>query len=130
MRAGASAHLRLKRSFAVWDRMLSVAPWRKGTSNGVSSRRALMASSALAALSLCLVSSGASAAQFSADACSAALAGKSRAAIEQFLKEYPAGASACLATATTSTSGEHGRGGHGGSGSTTGHGNGGGSGHG
>jgi hypothetical protein len=86
-------------------KVLTHARWRAGTSNGVSSRRALLASSALAALSLCLISTEASAAQFGADACSAALAGKSRAVIEQFLKEYPTDASACLATATTSTPG-------------------------
>src|ERR1700691_4766547 len=102
----------------MWDRVVTVARWRKGTSNGVSSRRALLASSALAALSLCLLSSGASAAQLGADPCSVALAGKSRGAIEQFLKEYPADRLACLATATTSTEGGNARGGHGSSGAS------------
>lgn len=71
----------------MWDRVVTLARWRKGTSNGVSSRRSLLATSALAGLSLCLLPNGASAGQFGAEACSAALAGKSRAAIEQFLKE-------------------------------------------
>src|SRR3984957_13862025 len=125
----------------MWDTVVTVARWRKGTSNGVSSRRALLASSALAGLSLCLLSSEASAAQFGADACSVALAGKSRAVIEQFLKEYPADGLACLATATTSTDGGNARGGHGsngvsgpgdngGSGTRPGNGNAGSSGHG
>src|SRR5580693_2681782 len=114
------------------DRVVTLARWRNGASNGVSSRRALLSTSALVGLSLCLLSSGASAAQPGADACSAALAGKSRAAIEQFLREYPAGDSACLATATTSAPSGNARGGHGngpaGSGPSAG--NGGGSGHG
>ena len=95
------------------DRMLTLVNWRRGTSSGVSSRLALLATSALAGLSLCLLSGEASAAQFGADSCSAALAGKSRAAVEQFLKEYPVGGLACLATATTSTNGGNAHGGHG-----------------
>jgi hypothetical protein len=124
----------------VLDRVLTLAHWRRGTSNRVSSRRALLATSALAGLSLCLLSSQASAAQVGADACSAALAGKSRAAIEQFLKEYPADGLACLATATTSTVGGNPRGGNGsngvggpggsGPGGSNGNGHGGSSGHG
>jgi hypothetical protein len=97
----------------MWDRMVTFARRRKGPSNEVFSRRALLATSALAGLSLCLFSGEAGAGQFREDRCSAALAGKSRAAIEQFLREYPADRLACLATATTSADGATARGGQG-----------------
>ena len=90
----------------MWNGVVTLAHWRKGTSNGVSSINArCWRVRPGPGLSLCLLSGEASAAQFGADLCSAALAGKSRAAIEQFLKEYPVGGLACLATATTSTNG-------------------------
>jgi hypothetical protein len=63
-------------------------------------RFGLLASSVLAGFSLCL--EPASAAQSTADACSAVLMNRSPATIEQFVKEYPVDGEACLATATTS----------------------------
>src|SRR5580698_6450402 len=80
----------------MWDRMVTFARWRREPASEVSSRRALLATSALAGLSLCLLSGGADARQIHKDLCLTALAGKSPAAIEQFLREYPADRLACL----------------------------------
>src|SRR5215475_15249876 len=63
-------------------------------------RLAFLASSTIVGFSYLL--EPASAAPTTAASCSAALMNKSRAAIERFLKEYPLGAEACLATAKTS----------------------------
>lgn len=86
---------------------------------------ALRASSALFTFGLLFPT--ASPAQSAADACSAVLANRSRAAIERFLKEYPVDGQACLATATTSPGASVGGGSSGGSGGggSGGHGSGG-----
>ena len=105
--------------------VLARAQERKGMPRKVSHILALLTNSALAGLSLCLLTEPAGAT--AGHACSAALMSGSRAAFEQFLKEYPLAGDACLARARTSQGFAFGNagGGHGssnGSGETGAHG--------
>src|SRR6516165_10036847 len=85
----------------MWNGMITLyrVPSRKDTQRITSHRLAVLASSALAGLTLCLLVEPASAT--AGHACSAALTSRSRAEMEQFLRDYPLAGVACLARART-----------------------------